>query len=86
MSRYRADVDSLLYTERYHDYSLPSGGIDEGEDEVIAEVDKGKRTYKISGVPFFLIEAAAADARPYSLSGAQNKETFLELFQELDEV
>ena len=59
---------------------------DEGEDEVIAEVDKGKRTYKISGVPFFLIEAAAADARPYSLSGAQNKETFLELFQELDEV
>mgnify|MGYP005991188915 CR=1 FL=1 len=24
----------LLYTERYHDYSLPGGGIDEGEDEV----------------------------------------------------
>lgn len=22
----------LLYTERYHDYSLPGGGIDEGED------------------------------------------------------
>ena len=24
----------LLYTERYEDYSLPGGGIDEGEDEI----------------------------------------------------
>ncbi len=24
----------LLYTKRYHDYSLPGGGIDEGEDNV----------------------------------------------------
>lgn len=24
----------LLYTERYHDYSLPGGGIDEDEDEI----------------------------------------------------
>lgn len=24
----------LLYTQRYHDYSLPGGGIDEGEDAV----------------------------------------------------
>ncbi len=24
----------LLYTKRYHDYSLPGGGIDEGEDEI----------------------------------------------------
>ena len=24
----------LLFTERYHDYSLPGGGIDEGEDEI----------------------------------------------------
>ena len=24
----------LLYTERYHDYSLPGGGIDEGEDNI----------------------------------------------------
>lgn len=26
----------LLYTERYHDYSLPGGGIDEGEDKISA--------------------------------------------------
>lgn len=24
----------LLYTERYHDYTLPGGGIDEGEDKI----------------------------------------------------
>ncbi|MGF1806235.1 NUDIX domain-containing protein, partial [Aliivibrio sifiae] len=24
----------LLYTERYHDYSLPGGGIDDGEDVI----------------------------------------------------
>ncbi len=30
----RGDSILLLYTERYHDYSLPGGGIDEGEDEV----------------------------------------------------
>lgn len=30
----KGDSILLLYTERYHDYSLPGGGIDEGEDEV----------------------------------------------------
>lgn len=30
----RGDSILLLYTERYHDYSLPGGGIDEDEDEV----------------------------------------------------
>lgn len=30
----RGESILLLYTERYHDYSLPGGGIDEGEDEV----------------------------------------------------
>ena len=26
----------LLYTERYHDYTLPGGGIDDGEDVISA--------------------------------------------------
>jgi len=30
----KGDDILLLYTQRYHDYSLPGGGIDEGEDEV----------------------------------------------------
>ncbi|UPQ89789.1 NUDIX hydrolase [Vibrio sinaloensis] len=28
----------LLYTERYHDYSIPGGGVDEGEDIIAAMV------------------------------------------------
>jgi 8-oxo-dGTP pyrophosphatase MutT (NUDIX family) len=30
----KGDDILLLYTQRYHDYSLPGGGIDEGEDEM----------------------------------------------------
>ncbi|CCK74889.1 MAG: NUDIX domain-containing protein [Oleispira antarctica] len=30
----KGDNILLLYTQRYHDYSLPGGGIDEGEDEI----------------------------------------------------
>lgn len=30
----KGDNILLLYTRRYHDYSLPGGGIDEGEDEI----------------------------------------------------
>ena len=30
----RAEDILLLYTERYHDYTLPGGGIEEGEDEI----------------------------------------------------
>lgn len=28
----KEDMILMLYTERYHDYSLPGGGLDEGED------------------------------------------------------
>ncbi|WP_371373330.1 NUDIX hydrolase [Thalassotalea aquiviva] len=30
----KGDEILLLYTQRYHDYSLPGGGIDEGEDKI----------------------------------------------------
>ena len=30
----RGDEILMLYTQRYHDYSLPGGGIDEGEDNI----------------------------------------------------
>ena len=30
----RDDEILMLYTKRYHDYSLPGGGIDEGEDNI----------------------------------------------------
>jgi len=40
----------LLYTERYHDYSLPGGGIDEGEDEVAGLVRELKEETGATGV------------------------------------
>lgn len=58
---------------------------DEGENEVKAEIEKGRRTYKISGVPFFVIEPERSGVKPYGLSGAQEKETFLEIFEEFSE-
>ena len=34
----REDRILLLFTERYNDFSLPGGGIDEGEDVAVALV------------------------------------------------
>lgn len=50
----------LLYTERYHDYSLPGGGIDEGENQVaglIRELREETGAQNISNIkPFGLYE------------------------------
>lgn len=46
----------LLYTERYHDYSLPGGGLDEGEDLVtgmIRELKEETGAKNISNVEAF---------------------------------
>jgi len=40
----------LLYTKRYHDYSLPGGGIDEGEDEVTGLIRELQEETGASGV------------------------------------
>jgi 8-oxo-dGTP pyrophosphatase MutT (NUDIX family) len=40
----------LLYTKRYHDYSLPGGGIDEGEDEVTGLIRELKEETGAQGV------------------------------------
>jgi len=40
----------LLYTERYHDYSLPGGGIDEGEDEISGLIRELKEETGAQGV------------------------------------
>lgn len=40
----------LLYTERYHDYSLPGGGIDDGEDEVSGLIRELKEETGAQGV------------------------------------
>jgi 8-oxo-dGTP pyrophosphatase MutT (NUDIX family) len=40
----------LLYTQRYHDYSLPGGGIDEGEDEIAGLIRELKEETGAQGV------------------------------------
>ncbi len=39
----KGDNILLLYTQRYHDYSLPGGGIDQGEDEITRIDSRAKR-------------------------------------------
>ncbi|OCH14469.1 MULTISPECIES: NUDIX hydrolase [unclassified Aliivibrio] len=50
----------LLYTERYHDYSLPGGGIDDGEDVIaglVREIKEETGAKNISSIePFGIYE------------------------------
>lgn len=46
----KGDKILLLYTERYHDYSLPGGGLDEGEDEVAGLIRELKEETGAQGV------------------------------------
>lgn len=46
----------LLFTERYHDYSLPGGGIDEGEDNVtglVRELREETGAHNVSNIKEF---------------------------------
>ncbi len=50
----------LLYTERYHDYTLPGGGLDDGEDVIaglVRELEEETGAQNIHGIkPFGLYE------------------------------
>ncbi|CAH0529701.1 NUDIX hydrolase [Vibrio hippocampi] len=50
----------LLYTERYHDYSLPGGGLDQGEDVIaglVRELTEETGAQNIHGIkPFGIYE------------------------------
>ncbi|GAL18176.1 NUDIX hydrolase [Vibrio maritimus] len=50
----------LLYTERYHDYSLPGGGLDDGEDVIagmVRELEEETGAKNIHGIkPFGIYE------------------------------
>jgi len=54
----------------------------EGSRQVLEEIEQGRRSYQIRGVPFFIIRGPAVD-RPYGFSGAQSTDTFIELFEEV---
>lgn len=60
-----------------------------GSKAVMKEIQEGRKKYNISGVPFFVIGARQNEqniGRPYGFSGAQNSETFQDIFRELSQL
>jgi ADP-ribose pyrophosphatase YjhB (NUDIX family) len=60
----------LLYTQRYHDYSLPGGGIDAGEDEVDGLIRELKEETGAQGVRNVKPFARYDEYRPWYKSDA----------------
>ena len=60
----------LLFTQRYHDYSLPGGGIDEGEDEIEGLIRELKEETGAQGVrnvkPFARYDEYRPWYKPYA--------------------
>ena len=60
-----------------------------GSKAVMKEIQEGREKYNISGVPFFIVGARQNGqfiGRPYGFSGAQNSETFQDMFGELSQL
>jgi 8-oxo-dGTP pyrophosphatase MutT (NUDIX family) len=55
----------LLYTKRYHDYSLPGGGIDEGEDEIEGLIRELKEETGAQGIRNVAAFARYDEYRPW---------------------
>ena len=60
----------LLYTQRYHDYSLPGGGIDEGEDDIAGLIRELKEETGAQGVRNIKPFARYDEYRPWYKSDA----------------
>jgi ADP-ribose pyrophosphatase YjhB (NUDIX family) len=60
----------LLYTRRYHDYSLPGGGIDEGEDVISGLIRELKEETGAQGVRNVKAFARYDEYRPWYKSNA----------------
>jgi len=61
----KGDNILLLYTQRYHDYSLPGGGIDEGEDEITGLIRELKEETGAQGVHNVKAFARYDEYRPW---------------------
>ena len=55
---------------------------DQGKARVESEIRSGRSQYGIRSVPFFVVRGNLLP-RPYRFSGAQSKETFLEIFEKV---
>ena len=66
----KGDKILLLYTQRYHDYSLPGGGIDEGEDKVVGLIRELQEETGARGVRNVKPFARYDEYRPWYKSDA----------------
>ena len=66
----KGDKILLLYTQRYHDYSLPGGGIDEGEDRVAGLIRELQEETGANGVRNIKPFARYDEYRPWYKPGA----------------
>lgn len=60
----------LLYTKRYHDYSLPGGGIDEGEDKIDGLIREMREETGAQGIRNVTAFARYDEYRPWYKSDA----------------
>ena len=61
----RGESILLVYTRRYHDYSLPGGGIDEGEDKVAGLIRELREETGAQGVRNVEAFACYDEYRPW---------------------
>jgi ADP-ribose pyrophosphatase YjhB (NUDIX family) len=61
----KGDRILLLYTQRYHDYSLPGGGIDDGEDKIAGLIRELKEETGAQGVRNIEAFARYDEYRPW---------------------
>ena len=54
-----------------------------GAAAVQEEIDKGRRQFRISGVPYFVIGTSDSSSQPYGLSGAQSSSTLLGVLEDV---
>jgi ADP-ribose pyrophosphatase YjhB (NUDIX family) len=66
----KGDNILLLFTQRYHDYSLPGGGIDDGEDEVAGLIRELQEETGAQGVRNVKAFARYDEYRPWYKSDA----------------
>lgn len=66
----RGESILLLYTERYHDYTLPGGGVDEGEDEVACLIRELEEETGAQGVRNVKAFTRYDEYRPWHKPGA----------------
>lgn len=59
---------------------------DEGVEDILTEIDKATTNYPFSGVPYFVFHREGSSEQPYGLSGAQETNAFLQVFENLAKV